>query len=84
LQEGGRLMPETITLGHLLLLLAAIAMVFALVQTSVFLRHQGAGPGTPQYARRRDGKRYAVWAVLAALALVALGCLTPLRDIGLA
>jgi hypothetical protein len=77
-------MPETITLGHVLLLLAAGAMVYALLQTSVFLRHQGAGPGTPQYARRRDGKRYAAWAVVAVLLLLALGFLTPLGDLAIA
>jgi hypothetical protein len=77
-------MPETITLSHLLILLAALAALYALVQTSVFLKHQGAGPGTPQYARRRDGKRYAVWALLVALALVALGLLTPLREMAIA
>ena len=77
-------MPETITLGHLLALLGALVAVYALYQASIFLKHQGAGPGTPQYARRRDGKRYAAWALLAALALVALGCLTPLAEMAIA
>jgi hypothetical protein len=77
-------MPETITLGHLMALLGALVALYALWQASVFLKHQGAGPGTPQYARRRDGKRYAVWALLAALALVALGCLTPLAEMAIA
>ena len=77
-------MPDTITLGHLLSLLGLLAALYALVQASVFLKHQGAGPGTPQYARRRDGKRYAVWALLVALALVALGLLTPLREMAIA
>ena len=77
-------MPETITLGHRLALLAALAGLYTLVQTSVFLRHQGAGPGTPQYARRRDGKRYAAWALLVALLLLALGFLTPLGDLAIA
>ena len=73
-------MPDSITLGHLLILLAALAILYALWQASIFVKHQGAGPGTPQYARRRDGKRYAVWALLAALLLLALGALTPLAD----
>ncbi|HEX8124508.1 MAG TPA: hypothetical protein VF548_02900 [Allosphingosinicella sp.] len=77
-------MPETITFGHLLLLLAALATLYALYQASIFLKHQGAGPGTPQYARRRDGKRYAVWALLAALLLVALGTLTSLGGVAIA
>jgi hypothetical protein len=76
-------MPDTITLSHVLLLLAAVAMAFALVQTSAYLKHQGAGPGTPQYARRRDGKRYAVWALLAVFLLLAIGFLTPLGGIAL-
>ena len=71
-------MPQTITLGHLLLLLAALAIVYALVQASIFMKHSSAGRGTPQYARRRDGRRYAVWAMLVALLLLALAFLTPL------
>jgi hypothetical protein len=77
-------MPETITLGHVLMLLGALAALYALWQASIFLKHRGAGRGTPQYARRRDGKRYAVWGALAAAALFAIGCLTPLCGIALA
>ncbi|HYI41489.1 MAG TPA: hypothetical protein VE053_14340 [Allosphingosinicella sp.] len=77
-------MPETITLGHVLLLLAAVAMVYALAQASAFLKHRGAGPGTPQYARRRDGKRYAAWGALVAILLLALGFLTPLGGVAIA
>ncbi len=77
-------MPETITLGHLLALLGALVGLYGLWQASIFLKHRGAGPGTPQYARRRDGKRYAVWALLAALALAALGLLTPLCEMAIA
>jgi hypothetical protein len=77
-------MPDSITLGHLLVLLAALAVLYALYQASIFLKHQGAGPGTPQYARRRDGKRYAVWALLAALLLLALGSLTSLSEVAIA
>ena len=77
-------MPETIALGHVLMLLGALAALYALWQASIFLKHRGAGRGTPQYARRRDGKRYAVWGVLAAAALIALGWLTPLSNVALA
>ena len=77
-------MPETITLGHVLVLLGAAAALYALWQASIFLRYQSAGRGTPQYARRRDGRRYAVWAFLVALLLVALGCLTPLHEMAIA
>ena len=76
-------MPETITLGHLLILLGLVALLYALWQASIFMRHASAGRGTPQYARRRDGRRYAVWSLLAALLLFAAGCFSPLRDIAL-
>ncbi|MGZ8326452.1 MAG: hypothetical protein ACXWUV_02940 [Allosphingosinicella sp.] len=76
-------MPETITLGHVLILLGALAGLYALWQAMIFMKHGSAGRGTPQYARRRDGRRYAVWGLLVALLLVALGWLTPLRDIAL-
>ncbi|MGA9580909.1 MAG: hypothetical protein WBR13_02935 [Allosphingosinicella sp.] len=74
-------MPDTMTLGHVLILLGALAALFALWQAMIFMKHGAAGRGTPQYARRRDGRRYAIWALLVALLLVALGWLTPLRDI---
>jgi hypothetical protein len=77
-------MPETITLGHVLMLLGALALLYALWQASIYLKHKGAGRGTPQYARRRDGKRYAIWGLLAAAALFALGCLTPLCGVAIA
>ena len=77
-------MPETITLGHVLLLLGALALLYALWQAAIFARHSGAGRGTPQYARRRDGRRYAVWGLLVALLLFALGWLTPLGEMAIA
>jgi hypothetical protein len=77
-------MPETVTLGHLLILLGALAALYAAWQASVFARHGGAGRGTPQYARRRDGRRYAVWGLLVALLLFALALLTPLGETAIA
>jgi hypothetical protein len=77
-------MPGTITLGHVLILLGALAGLYALWQASIWLRHKAAGPGTPQYAHRRDGKRYAIWGALVALLLIAIGRLTPLCDLPLA
>ncbi|HEX8666805.1 MAG TPA: hypothetical protein VF727_00355 [Allosphingosinicella sp.] len=71
-------MPDTITLGHVLALLGAVAALYALYQASIFLKYRDAGRGTPQYARRRDGRRYAAWSLAAAAVLIALGCLTPL------
>ena len=76
-------MPETITLGHLLILLGALALLYALWQAMIFMKHSSAGRGTPQYARRRDGRRYAVWGLLAALLLFALGYLTPLGEMAI-
>jgi hypothetical protein len=77
-------MPETITLGHVLMLLGALAGLYALWQAAIFLKHRGAGRGTPQYARRRDGRRYAVWGLILAIILFALGCFSPLCDIAIA
>ena len=77
-------MPETITLGHLLMLLGLVAALYALWQASIFLKYRSFGRGTPQYARRRDGRRYAVWGLIAAIALLALGCLTPLGEMAIA
>jgi hypothetical protein len=77
-------MPETITLGHVLALLGALAALYALYQASIFLKYRDAGRGTPQYARRRDGRRYAAWSLAAAAALIALGCLTPLCRVAIA
>jgi hypothetical protein len=77
-------MPETITLGHILMLLGALCGLYALWQASIFLKYRSFGRGTPQYARRRDGRRYAIWGLLAALIFFALGCFTPLCDIAIA
>jgi hypothetical protein len=77
-------MPETITVGHVLMLLGALAALYALWQALIFVKHRGAGRGTPQYARRRDGKRYAIWGLIAAAILFALGCLTPLCEMAIA
>ena len=77
-------MPETITIGHLLMLLGALAILYALWQVSIFLKHRSAGRGTPQYARRRDGRRYAVWGLIVAALLFAAGCLTPLCEMAIA
>jgi uncharacterized iron-regulated membrane protein len=77
-------MPDTITLGHILMLLGLLIALYALWQATIWLKHRGHIYGTPQYARARDGKRYAVWSLAAALILVALGCLTPLADLAIA
>jgi hypothetical protein len=77
-------MPETITFGHVLMLLGLIAGLYALWQATLWLRHRGHVYGTPQYARARDGRRYAVWGLIVAAVLFALGCLTPLCGMAVA
>ena len=77
-------MPETITLGHLLMLLGALVALYALWQATIWLKHRGHIYGTPQYARARDGRRYAVWSLIVAALLFAIGCFTPLCDIAIA
>ncbi|HEX8064534.1 MAG TPA: hypothetical protein VF535_15135 [Allosphingosinicella sp.] len=77
-------MPDPITLGHVLMLLGLLVALYALYQASIWLKQRGHIYGTPQYARARDGKRYAVWSLIAAILLVALGCLTPLGELAIA
>ena len=71
-----------VSLGHILLLAAALAALHGLWQLSIWARHRGHGRGTPQYARGRDGRRYAIWSFAAALLLGAL-CLTPLCGVAI-
>jgi uncharacterized membrane protein len=77
-------MPETITVGHILMLLGVLAGLYALWQASIWLKNRGIVYGTPQYARARDGKRFAVWSLIVAILLFALGCLTPLCELAIA
>jgi hypothetical protein len=75
--------PDPVAWGHVLMLLGLIAGLYGLWQASIFLKHRGAGRGTPQYARRRDGRRYAAWSLAAGAILFALGCLTPLSEMAI-
>ena len=78
-------MPDPITLGHLLMLLGLLVGLYALWQASIWLKHRGYIYGTPQYARARDGRRYAVWSlIVAALLLYLVGCFTPLAEVAIA
>jgi hypothetical protein len=70
----------TVTVGHILLLVAAIDLIAALGFVASAQRHAGYGRGTPQYARARTSRRAAVYAVAMAIAIAAAGWLTPLRD----
>ena len=74
----------TLTIGHILFVLAVIAGLFAVANTATALRY-GRGRharGTPQYARSRLARRSAFYALGLAL-LFALLCLTPLCSISL-
>ena len=68
----------TLTLGHILMVLAAIAAVVAIANTSIALRYGRGGPqrGTPQYARARMARRTAFYAL--GLAVLFAACATPL------
>ena len=76
-------MSATITIGHLLLLIAAIDLIAGLSFLASSRRHAGYGRGTPQYARARTSRRAALYAFVSAIAFAAIGWLTPLRDLGL-
>ena len=77
-------MPDPITFGHLLMLAGLLLGLYGLWQVLTWARHRGSGRGTPQYARARDGRRYAIWSLALAAFLFAAGCFTPLADIAIA
>ena len=64
------MIPDPITWGHLLMLAGLVAALYGAVQLVAYVRHRGYGRGTPQYARARDGRRFATLAAAAALALL--------------
>jgi hypothetical protein len=70
------------TLGHVLLVLAALVALYGLWQLSIWARHRSYGRGTPQYAMARDGRRYALVSLAFALLFAGL-CLTPLCNVAL-
>ncbi len=72
----------TLTLGHVLLLLAVIAAIAAASNVLRAMRHRGHDRGTPQYAEARLARRKALYALVLALLLGAL-CLTPLCTVEL-
>ena len=77
-------MPDPVTLGHVLMLVAALVALYGLVQLAAWLVNRSFGRGTPQYARARDGKRFAAWSFAVAALLLALACLTPIGEMALA
>ena len=72
-----------ITLGHVLMLLAATAVVAAIAYFATAMRYRGFGIGTPQYARERMSRRLAVYALVLAVLLGGL-CFTPLGEMAIA
>ena len=79
-------MADPITWGHVLIALAALVLLYGLGQLAAWVRHRGPrhGPGTPGFARARDGRRFAVWSFTLAALLLALACLTPLAQAAIA
>ena len=62
----------TITLGHILLVLALIAAFVAITNAAEALRQGRQERGTPQYARGRLARRKAFYGLGATLVLAAL------------
>lgn len=74
---------DPVTAGHVLMLAGLLAALWGAWQLLVYLRHRGHGRGTPQYARMRDARRFALVGLAAGAALYAAGCLTPLCEVAL-
>ena len=79
-------MPDTVTAGHLLMLLGLILVAAAIGLVLSGLRWRGPehGRGTPGYARARTARRQALYAVVAGILAFLLGCFTPLAELALA
>ena len=73
-----------LTWGHVLVAVGVLVLVIGLAQAAVWIKNRSFGAGTPQYARARDGRRFAVWALAVALIFFAIGCLTPLCETAVA
>jgi hypothetical protein len=76
----------TLTLGHVLILLAAIAALGTAYYVAVAIRYRGYQRGTPQYARERISRRLALYCLGLTIVFAAL-CATalygvPLMDTG--
>jgi hypothetical protein len=79
-------MPETVTAGHLLMLLGLILVAAAIASFLSALRWRGSGHGlgTPGYARARTARRQALYMAVAGILAFLLGCFTPLAELALA
>ena len=76
-------MPDSITLGHLLMLAGLLVALYGLVHAARWAQHRGHGYGTPLYARARDGRRYALWSLALGALLFVAGCFTRLSEVAL-
>ena len=72
------MIPDPITLGHVLMLAGLLIGLYGAWQLVLFLGYRDHGPGTPGFARRRDARRYAIVGIAAGAILFAAGCFTPL------
>jgi hypothetical protein len=52
-------MPDPLYWGHVAMLVGLLAGLYGLWQAAIWAKYRGFGRGTPQYARARDGRRYA-------------------------
>ena len=77
-------MPDPVTLGHLLVLAAVAVALWGIWQLLHWARNRGHIYGTPQYARARDGRRFAAWSFAAAILLFLVGFFTPLAEMAIA
>jgi hypothetical protein len=76
-------MMDDLTLGHVLIALAALEAIGAIVSALNWARYRDQLRGTPLYARKRDARRLTILLAVSAAALLALACLTPLGHIAL-
>ena len=74
-------MPDPVTWGHVLMLAGVLVGLYALWQLAIAFSNGGHGRGTPQYARARDARRSAFYAVAVAIVLILVGWATPLGGI---
>jgi hypothetical protein len=76
-------MMENLTLGHVLMALAALETIGAIVSAINWARYRDQLRGTPLYARKRDARRLTILLAVSAAILLVLACLTPLGDIAI-
>ena len=78
------MIPDPITWGHVLMLAGILVGLYGLWQAVIWAQHRPFVRGTPQYARGRDGRRFAIRAFIVAIILFAIGCFSPLCEMPIA